>query len=389
MNTETGQNIFYEYDYDRIIYETQVIKRDAALITSGKHLTIDGQQLNNENSRVVAGQNLILTGYELNNEEAQGVRRIFEDGNTIYRYKGGKKWKTRTSTSKYQGVNSEEDLALHLLEVTENAGGINKTQLDSVKVNKLDGQAEGVSAASLQDNQGSAITEQTLKEGKNTPLDLLPGQQMEVTQLPSISAKVDVKDDKSVVSTVQSKKSLVRWLVLLSGQLHKRLGDGYYEQRLVRDQLIETTGQRLLGNYSSDEEQYRALLTNGVAFGNQFNLTPGIALTPEQMANLTTDIVWMVNKEVTLPDGRVELVSVPQVYVRARQGDLNGNGALLAGRNVSANMTGNILNSGEISSRELTDLRAENIENSGRIQGKDIQLDALKILKMLVGKSVV
>lgn len=156
---------FYEYDYDRIIYETQVIKRDAALITSGKHLTIDGQQLNNENSRVVAGQNLILTGYDLNNEEAQGVRRIFEDGNTIYRYKGGGKWKTRTSTSKYQGVNSEEDLALHLLEVAENAG-INKTQLDSVKVNQLDGQAERVSDANQQENQGAAVTEQALKDSK-------------------------------------------------------------------------------------------------------------------------------------------------------------------------------------------------------------------------------
>ncbi|ENU1227273.1 hemagglutinin repeat-containing protein [Providencia rettgeri] len=452
---------FYEYDYDRIIYETQVIKRDAALITSGKHLTIDGQQLNNENSRVVAGQNLILTGYDLNNEEAQGVRRIFEDGNTIYRYKGGGKWKTRTSTSKYQGVNSEEDLALHLLEVAENAGGINKTQLDSVKVNQLDGQAERVSDANQQENQGAAVTEQALKDSKNTPLDLKPGQQMEVAQLPSISDKVDVKDDKSVDSSShaddanigngadiqgqtdvgkgenitaetgpQGKDNLdtvirtvgpntqlpdnslfnltpgsdsqflietdprftnyKKWLssidIVTNEQLHKRLGDGYYEQRLVRDQLIETTGQRLLGNYNSDEEQYRALLTNGVAFGKQFNLTPGIALSPEQMANLTTDIVWMVNKEVTLPDGRVEMVSVPQVYVRARQGDLNGNGALLAGRNVSANMTGNILNSGEISSRELTDLRAENIENSGRIQGKDVQLDTLKDIKNIGGE---
>ncbi|MGI3429999.1 hemagglutinin repeat-containing protein [Providencia stuartii] len=452
---------FYEYDYDRIIYETQVIKRDAALITSGKHLTLDGQQLNNENSRVVAGQNLILTGYELNNEEAQGVRHIFEDGNTIYRYKGGGKWKTRTSTSKYQGVNSEEDLALHLLEVTENAGNINKTQLESVKVNQLDGQAERVSDADQQENQGATVTEQALKDSKNTPLDLQSGQQMEVAQLPSISAKVDVKDDKSVDSSLKLDDTNVgngadiqgqadagkgenataetepkgkdnldtvirtvgpntklpdnslfnltpnsdsqflietdprftnykKWLssidIVTNDQLHKRLGDGYYEQRLVRDQLIETTGQRLLGNYNSDEEQYRALLTNGVAFGKQFNLTPGIALSPEQMANLTTDIVWMVNKEVTLPDGRVEMVSVPQVYVRARQGDLNGNGALLAGRNVSANMTGNILNSGEISSRELTDLRAENIENSGRIQGKDVQLDALKDIKNIGGE---
>ncbi|QIC15581.1 filamentous hemagglutinin N-terminal domain-containing protein [Providencia vermicola] len=452
---------FYEYEYDRIIYETQIIKRDAALITSGKHLTLDGQQLNNENSRVVAGQNLILTGYELNNEEAQGVRRIFEDGNTIYRYKGGGKWKTRTSTSKYQGVNSEEDLALHLLEVTENAGNINKMQLDSVKVNQLNGQAERVSDANQQENQGATVTEQALKNSKNTPLDLRPGQKMEVVQLPAISGKVDVKDDKSVDPSLQVDDANIskevdiqeqrdagkgenvtaetgpqgkgnlntvirtvgpniqlpdnslfnltpssdsqflietdprftnykKWLssidIVTNEQLHKRLGDGYYEQRLVRDQLIETTGQRLLGHYNSDEEQYRALLTNGVAFGHQFNLTPGIALSPEQMANLTTDIVWMVNKEVTLPDGHVEMVSVPQVYVRARQGDLNGNGALLAGRNVSANMTGNILNSGEISSRELTDLRAENIENSGRIQGKDVQLDTLKDIKNVGGE---
>ncbi|MGF7408160.1 hemagglutinin repeat-containing protein [Providencia alcalifaciens] len=452
---------FYEYVYDRIIYETQVIKRDAALITSGQHLTIDGQQLNNENSRVVAGKNLILTGYDLNNAEAQGVLRIVENGNTIYRYKGGGTWETYTSTSKYQGVNSEEDLALHLLEVTENAGGINKTQLDSVKVNQLDGQAESVSDANSQENQGVNVTEQALKEGKNTPLDLKPGQQMEVTQLPSISAKVDVQDDKSVDSSLhvddtnigkeadiqgqvdagQGKKITVeaepqgkdnldtvirtvgpntqlpdnslfnltpssdsqflietdprftnykKWLssidIVTHEQLHKRLGDGYYEQRLVRNQLIETTGQRLLGNDKNDEEQYRALLTNGVAFGHQFNLTPGIALSPEKMANLTTDIVWMVNKEVTLPDGRIEMVSVPQVYVRARQGDLNGNGALLAGRNISANMTGKFLNSGEISSRELTDLHAENIENSGRIQGKDVQLDALKDVKNIGGE---
>ncbi|MGO2303321.1 MAG: two-partner secretion domain-containing protein [Providencia sp.] len=452
---------FYEYDYDRVVYETQVINRDAALITSGKHLTLDGQQLSNENSRVVAGQNLILTGNDLNNEEAQGIRRIVEDGKTIYRYKGGKKWKTRESVYAYQGVNREDDLSLHLLEVTDNAGGIDKTQLDSAKVNKLDGAAETVSESILKENQGTTVTEQTLKDSKNTPLELSAGQQLEVTQLPSVSAKVDVTDNKTVGATTQADDANVgsgvevqgqtdagkgenvttetapegkdnldtvirtvgpntklpdnslfnltpgsdsqflietdprftnykKWLssidIVTNEQLHKRLGDGYYEQRLVRDQLIETTGQRLLGNYHSDEEQYRALLTNGVAFGHQFNLTQGIALSPAQMANLTTDIVWMVNKEVTLPDGRVELVSVPQVYVRARQGDLNGNGALLAGRNVSADMAGNLLNSGEISSRELTDLRAENIENSGRLQGKDVQLNALKDIKNVGGE---
>lgn len=239
--------------------------------------------------------------------------------------------------------------------------------------------------------KGENITAETGPKGKDN-LDTVIRTVGPNTQLPdnSLFNLTPGSDSQFLVETDPRFTNYKKWLssidIVTNEQLHKRLGDGYYEQRLVRDQLIETTGQRLLGNYNSDEEQYRALLTNGVAFGNQFNLTPGIALSPEQMANLTTDIVWMVNKEVTLPDGRVEMVSVPQVYVRARQGDLNGNGALLAGRNVSANMTGNILNSGEISSRELTDLRAENIQNSGRIQAKDVQLDALKDIKNVGGE---
>jgi large exoprotein involved in heme utilization and adhesion len=33
----------------------------------------------------------------------------------------------------------------------------------------------------------------------------------------------------------------------------KRLGDGYYEQRLIREQVIALTGQRYLDGYTSDE----------------------------------------------------------------------------------------------------------------------------------------
>ncbi|EPM9397154.1 hypothetical protein ACTT28_005031, partial [Escherichia coli] len=46
--------------------------------------------------------------------------------------------------------------------------------------------------------------------------------------------------------------------------VHKRLGDGYYEQRLVRDQLIQLTGGRYTGNQSNDEAQYRMLMNNGI-----------------------------------------------------------------------------------------------------------------------------
>ncbi|MBD4286249.1 S-layer family protein, partial [Xanthomonas citri pv. citri] len=39
-----------------------------------------------------------------------------------------------------------------------------------------------------------------------------------------------------------------------------RLGDGFYEQRLVLDQITELTGRRYLGNYADGVAQYRALL---------------------------------------------------------------------------------------------------------------------------------
>ncbi|MDY4281556.1 MAG: filamentous hemagglutinin, partial [[Pasteurella] mairii] len=48
--------------------------------------------------------------------------------------------------------------------------------------------------------------------------------------------------------------------------VHKRLGDGYYEQRLVREQINQLTGRPFLGNYSDFESQYQALMNAGVTF---------------------------------------------------------------------------------------------------------------------------
>ena len=39
----------------------------------------------------------------------------------------------------------------------------------------------------------------------------------------------------------------------------KRLGDGFYEQKAVSDQILATTGQRFLEKYSDNDTQYKAL----------------------------------------------------------------------------------------------------------------------------------
>lgn len=86
----------------------------------------------------------------------------------------------------------------------------------------------------------------------------------------------------------------------------------------------------------------------GIAFGKQYNLTPGVALTAEQMALLTGDIVWLVNTTVTLPDGSTQTVQVPQVYARVKPGDVNSAGALIAGRDMVMKLDGDLFNSGKL-----------------------------------------
>ena len=110
----------------------------------------------------------------------------------------------------------------------------------------------------------------------------------------------------------------------------KRLGDGFYEQRLIREQVAQLTGYRYLEGSSDDQDQYTALMNAGVTFARAYQLTPGIGLSAAQMAQLTSDIVWLVQQTVTLVDGSTQKVLVPQVYVRMKPGDVDGSGALLS-----------------------------------------------------------
>ena len=170
-----------------------------------------------------------------------------------------------------------------------------------------------------------------------------------------------------------------------SGQ-PKRLGDGFYEQKAVSDQIPATTGQRFLEKYSDNDTQYKALLAAGAKFAQDKGIKLGVALTEAQQRQLTTDLVWLVEQTVTPPDGTTETVLVPQVYLLVREGDLKGDGTLLAGRSVHLAVDGNATNSGTIGAREATVITAGNIVNQagGTIQGGSVNLAAREDLTNLV-----
>jgi filamentous hemagglutinin len=166
---------------------------------------------------------------------------------------------------------------------------------------------------------------------------------------------------------------------------HKRLGDGFYEQRLVREQIAQLTGNRFLGDYRDDDEQYRALMNESVTYAHAYHLRAGIALSAAQMAALTSDIVWLVEKEVTLADGSTVRALVPQVYVRVKEGDIDASGALLAGRQVNINLTGELTNTGTIAGRSVVSLTAENVNLGGRISGDAVAARARQDLNNIGG----
>ncbi|MDR8268563.1 hypothetical protein FPK71_21730, partial [Acinetobacter baumannii] len=101
----------------------------------------------------------------------------------------------------------------------------------------------------------------------------------------------------------------------------------------------------------------------------------GIALTPEQMAQLSSDIVWLVEKETTLPDGTKTKALVPQVYVKARVGDLKGDGTLISADSIQLNLSKDLTNAGTIAGRQVVQINSQNLNNlAGNIRGGVVSL---------------
>ncbi|HAL68197.1 MAG TPA: filamentous hemagglutinin [Pseudomonas sp.] len=177
----------------------------------------------------------------------------------------------------------------------------------------------------------------------------------------------------------------------------RRLGDGLYEQRLIRDAVLAQTGQRFLADgLVSDYDQYRYLMDNALASKDALNLSLGVALTSAQVGALTHDIVWMENRVV---DGQTVLV--PTLYlaqVDARNvrgssliqgrdlnlisgGDLVNVGTLRASRDLSVSSGGSIYQGGLVEAGNNLQLIAQDsIRNAmaGQIRGENVSLAAVR-----------
>ncbi|MFV0456838.1 MAG: hemagglutinin repeat-containing protein, partial [Pseudomonas sp.] len=146
----------------------------------------------------------------------------------------------------------------------------------------------------------------------------------------------------------------------------KRLGDGFYEQRLIREAIVARTGQRYLAGLTSDEAMFRYLMDNAIASKDALGLSLGVSLSAEQVAALTHDIVWMEEREVM-----GEKVLVPMLYLAQAEGRLAPTGALIQGRDITLISGGDLANQGTLRASQNLDITASNITNSGLMQANE------------------
>lgn len=402
---------FTHLDYTRTITEDRVLESDPGQIIAGGNLTINAGNVLNDKSQIVAGGGLNINATNLNNVEVSGEHKIIDDGTatryTRKQHKGGDS--PRVSTSDYVPPAIIQEISLNASTVADHShiDGSGLT-VDARQDTSVSGSIQGAGNLGITDiagPEGAGFISTGPVGGVTIPSvgNLSPGKTFEVAQTGSnevirmVGPNTRIPDNSLFKSHPESNSPYLietdprftnqkLWLgsdymmkafITDPNNIQKRLGDGFYEQRLIREQVVALTGQRYLGGTSSDEEQYKMLMDNGIAFGQKWGLKPGVALTPEQMSALTTDIVWMVTQTVKMPDGSTQQVLVPQVYAKVRAGDLDGSGALLAGKNVNLNLSGDLTNSGRISAKESTQILANNINNlGGIISGNDVALQA-------------
>ena len=371
---------FYRYDYTRTIKETRVQSSAPGQILATRNLRIDADSVLNDLSRIVAGGALQVTTPNLVNTEFTGQRVVTDVGTMIFHLDHQPKGKDNDWTERfYYGYSPAATITGIRLTPTQfdanTPPGANGTQIAALSINRVSQGASG---------SGNSVV------SLDNPASLAGS--LNSSSLFSANPKSDntyiIESNSRFTNyrTWLSSDYMLQQLAVDPTTIQKRLGDGYYEQQLIREQVTQLTGRRFLDSYASDEAQYRGLIDQGVTFAKTHQLVPGVALTPAQMAQLTSDIVWLVEKDVTLPDGTQTRALVPQVYARLQPGGLDGNGALLAGSNVDLNIGSRLTNSGTIGGRNVVSLTADTIDNlGGRIAGNNVALTARTDLNNLGG----
>ncbi len=363
---------YYDYDYTERVHRDKVTASDPSRILSGGNLYLTGDDLTSDKSSVVVGEGNQIIGDTFNDINETGQEVLTKEGyyqlsEVEYHGWGSKKSRGYTG-SKIDYVPAPEVRETYELPILSQA--IDKT----------------IVAFDITDNTATGATVSTEEIRSSNDAPTLPNSSLYSTN-PDSSADYLIETDPAFANYKNwlSSDYMLDRLQLDPNITQKRLGDGYYEQQYIRDQIMMLTGRYYLEDYSNQDAQYQGLMDAGITTAQTLNLRPGIALTDDQVAKLTTDIVWLVAQKVTLADGSSQKVLVPKVYTRQAVGQIDGTGNLIAANRIDMQLTGDLNNQGNIVGHQSLNINAKNLTNAngGLIKGNYVQVGTANDLNNL------
>ena len=404
--------------FDRQILTAQIDKEtaDANIIASG-NIKIDlDKDLTNHYSKIKAGKDLTVNaGGTVENVGYQGTIHYYDRGNDYHYWKYKKhrrmhircRWVYGTTVIPYYDhtMRDEEGTDSERLSLLSGVGGVKINAADIVnKTHQAKGKVGDLpeSDAYFKTDADKHLTDEKLYKEKQDVSTSVEGKaddkaaagkdnqtgdkMMDISSLHINSKIFKLTEDAKAKYLIETNKKFADYHEFLSSdyllervkadpeKVGKRLGDGYFEQQFVLQQIGTLTGKKYLGDYGSDMEQFAALMNAGAVVAEAMDLKVGVALTAEQMASLTTDIVWLVEEVVN-----GQKVLVPEVFLaQVHSEDLRPDGALIVGGEVELYSKQDIKNMGNIKSDGTVALRAENVSNKGDIASENLTVKAEK-----------
>ena len=330
-------NSWTKYEYDRTREVDAVDTSNPGRIISGGNLHMDVDHMVNEASQISAVGDITGTVGQYEQSNPKGNEYITEEG-------------TATSYSRHYKKGWDTTY-------------IREAKYKNTKVNPKDVPV-AVYGGHVENSKSDATVDASLLNSMS-----------QLSTNPNTSYVIETDPNFTNRRNFLSSDYVLSRLKLDPMNIQKRLGDGYYEQQLVMQEIMRQTGKSRLQSGLSAEEQYRQLMDAGISVTKSQSIVLGRGLTEAEQKNLKEDVVLLVSKSVVLPNGKTETVLVPTLYLAPTTKRVEG-GANLQAKSINLSVD-TMHNSGSIVADKDVTLTGNSIHNdNGLIKGNTATVTA-------------
>lgn len=325
------------YNYTRTKYKDVVDTSKPARIISGGDLEVTADYVKNDSSQISSAGKLTGKIEKLEQTNPSSKEYIVEDG-------------TAVSYSRHHHH------------------GADSTNIDTAPYHKVTELNTKLPLAVYKANDSNSKT--TIGQDS-----LLVNNISKISQNPNVSYIIETDPNFTNRRNFLSSNYVLSRLKLDPMNVQKRLGDGYYEQQVVMQEILRQTGKSRLQSGLTAEEQYRKLMDAGINLTKSQSIALGRELTVAEQNSLKEDVVLLVSNSVVLPNGKTETVLVPTLYLSPKTKRIDG-GANIQGDSINLSVD-KLNNSGRIIATNDTNIIGNNIHNNGGlISGNSTTIEA-------------